>query len=82
MDEYISRQAAVDALKATAGVGHRILDRIRDLPAVDAAPVVRCGECVFTDRPDGHEIWCTGRGYPEQLVPPDGFCDKGRASDG
>ena len=46
--------------------------------------LVRCGECECTCREDDHEIWCTGRGSPCQLVAPDGFCDKGkrRADDG
>ena len=41
--------------------------------------LVRCGECEYTCREDDHEIWCTGRGSPCQLVAPDGFCDKGKA---
>lgn len=40
--------------------------------------LVRCGECEYTCRGDAHEIWCTGRGSPCQLVAPDGFCDKGK----
>lgn len=41
--------------------------------------IVRCRECEHTCREDDHEIWCTGRGSPYQLVAPDGFCDKGKA---
>lgn len=43
-----------------------------------ASKLVRCGECANTHRPDEYTIWCTGRGFPEQLVARDGFCDKGR----
>lgn len=46
---------------------------------VKIARLVRCGECEYTCREDDHEIWCTGRGSPCQLVAPDGFCDKGKA---
>lgn len=44
--------------------------------------IVRCGECKYTHRVDEHEIWCTGRGSPCQLVAPDGFCDKGKREQG
>ena len=45
---------------------------------IDAEPVVRCKDCKHRD--DG---FCTGRGYPNVLVPDDGFCDKGdRSKDG
>jgi hypothetical protein len=49
---------------------------VEDMPTID---IVRCGECEHTHRVDDHEIWCTGRGSPCQLVAPDGFCDKGKA---
>ena len=43
------------------------------IPFIDAVPVVRCKDCKFRDNDD----FCTGRGFPCQLVPDDGFCDKG-----
>ena len=42
-------------------------------PSVDAVEVVRCKDCKHRDADD----FCTGRGYPNVLVPDDGFCDKG-----
>ena len=36
-------------------------------------PVIRCKDCKFRENDD----FCTGRGFPCQLVPDDGFCDKG-----
>ena len=36
--------------------------------------IVRCKDCKYRDDDD----FCTGRGYPNALVPDDGFCDKGR----
>ncbi len=45
------------------------------LPPVDAVPVVRCRDCEHKDRESG---FCHGRGWPMQLVPDDGFCDKGK----
>lgn len=49
---------------------------IADMLTID---IIRCGECEYTCREDDHEIWCTGRGSPCQLVAQDGFCDKGKA---
>lgn len=44
-------------------------------PTVDAVPVVRCQDCEHKDRESG---FCHGRGWPMQLVPDDGFCNKGK----
>ena len=44
-------------------------------PTVDAVPVIRCRDCEHKDRESG---LCHGRGWPMQLVPDDGFCDKGK----
>lgn len=49
---------------------------IQHMPTVDAVPVVRCRDCEHKDRESG---FCHGRGWPMQLVPDDGFCDKGKA---
>lgn len=45
MNDLISRQAAIDALKHCAGVGNRALDKLRALPSADAVEVVRCNDC-------------------------------------
>lgn len=41
------------------------------------AEIVRCKDCKHRDADD----FCTGRGYPNGLVPDDGFCDKGERRD-
>ncbi len=48
------------------------------LPTIDAVPVVRCKDCKHRDAENG---LCEGRGWPMQLVPYDGFCDKGERSE-
>ena len=48
-------------------------------PTVDAVPVVRCRDCEHKDREYG---FCHGRGWLNQLVPDDGFCDKGKRKGG
>ena len=47
---------------------------IDEQPTIDAVPVVRCRDCKHRDAEKG---FCEGRGWPMQLVPDDGFCDKG-----
>ena len=44
------------------------------IKGTDLVPVIRCKDCKFRDNDD----FCTGRGFPYQLVPDDGFCDKGK----
>jgi len=77
--EYISRHAAIiemmdnDVDHAQGTDGREVVQILSDIPAADAVPVVRCKECKFRENDD----FCTGRGFPYQLVPDDGFCDKG-----
>lgn len=40
--------------------------------------IVRCRECRYRAEDD----FCTGRGWPDQLVADDGFCEKGKRRDG
>jgi len=90
-DEYIRKQDAVDYCKALMnaelvqhtddwGYGKErynqtevILNFIENRQPADVVPVVRCKDCKFRENDD----FCTGRGFPYQLVPDDGFCDKG-----
>ena len=84
MSEYISREAALELLKeaeymeSSLNVAGSMICAIRDLPAADVAPVVRCRECAHCDSTTPYELWCLGRGWPNQMVPPDGFCDRGK----
>ena len=74
MSDYISRQAAIDAcFDGWNNSADDCARNIKSLPAADVVPVVRCKDCKFRDNDD----FCTGRGFPCQLVPDDGFCDKG-----
>lgn len=54
----------------------RIIDRF--IAFASAQPeIIRCKDCKHRDV-DG---FCKGRGWPIQLVPDDGFCDKGKRSE-
>ena len=92
MKKLIELDAALDALREVIvpaediGFGDESTDGYNDgidmaitvvsgLPTVDAVPVVRCRDCEHKDRESG---FCHGRGWPMQLVPDDGFCDKGK----
>lgn len=44
MDDLISRAEALDVL-VTSPNFHTTLTRIEELPAVDAAPIIRCASC-------------------------------------
>ena len=46
--------------------------------AADVVEVVRCKDCKH--RHDDN--FCGGRGWPAQLVPDDGYCDKGAKGEG
>lgn len=79
MVDYISRDVAIiefmdnDLDHIQAPNGKEAVQILSDIPAADVVPVVRCKECKFRENDD----FCTGRGFPCQLVPDDGFCDKG-----
>lgn len=78
MTDYIDRQAAIDALYHVDEYNGRSIEAIKELPSADAVPVVRCKDCKHRYAEDG---FCEGRGWPMQLVPDDGFCDKGERSE-
>lgn len=77
MSDSISRQAVKEWLAKWEGyldadMIARMQYRVIDIP--NAQPeIIRCKDCKYRDADD----FCTGRGYPNVLVPDDGFCDKG-----
>ena len=64
MSDYISREAAIEAMykDAEAHPDHTFWttqhEALRDIPAADARPVVLCRDCVYA-YPYGLEIKCT-----------------------
>lgn len=61
---------------------HRFVCRAYDnQPCVECnhfLTVVRCKDCKYRQDDD----FCGGRGWPAQLVPDDGYCDRGARTDG
>ena len=93
MDKYIDCEAAYrfaqDQIKKETGAYSKgwnnalgvmkgALHNNDAIQAADVVPVVRCGECKH--RHDDN--FCGGRGWPEQLVPDDGYCDCGARREG
>lgn len=81
--EYIEREDARKKLcsmcrwEGTENCGE-CENPIDDIPAADVVEIVRCGECKYRYDDD----FCGGRGWPEQLVPDDGYCNNGAIKDG
>ena len=77
----ISRQTAIDAINELHELPNARLDLAVDtlekLPPAQPE-IIRCKDCKHRDAEDG---FCEGRGWPMQLVPDDGFCDKGERSE-
>lgn len=92
MDDLISRQAAIEALEEPCKVPDTWTDEFavgersqweKDVKALNSLPsaqpeIIRCKDCKHREAENG---FCEGRGWPMQLVPDDGFCDKGKRSE-
>ena len=88
-DEYIRREDAICLIKhyldnppknhsqlfisGMEDAYYRMLSNLNNFHSADVVQVIRCKDCKFRENDD----FCTGRGFPYQLVPDDGFCDKG-----
>ena len=69
---------ALSEVGVGAGDTDEVMCYLSMLPSAQPE-IIRCKDCKYRDDDD----FCTGRGYPNVLVPDDGFCDKGeRRTDG
>lgn len=87
MAEYIEREAAEDAVGEAHLKGLNPLWELRDVPAADVVPVVRCKDCKwFVDNNGGEWYGCkmfqVVRITPEDAPKPDDFCSYGERKDG
>ena len=80
MSDLIDRQAAIKLISQHTfyddydGIDKcSLLDGLRELPSAEPE-IVYCKDCKHRIAESG---FCEGRGWPMQLVPDDGFCDKG-----
>lgn len=81
MDDAISRSAVLENARTIDSFGFAHLhyegimvvdvDDINDLPALDAVPVVRCGECAYYKKP--HVLTNDGEEKSYEEMPPEAF---------
>lgn len=90
-DKYILRSGAIDAIKRNAGTLHtreaefllqKVIFLLKNAPAADVVPVVRCKNCKwFADNNGGEWYGCkmfhVVRITPEDAPKPDDFCSYG-----
>lgn len=74
MSEYIERELVIRAVKwrFSVPVENLIVEVIGDIPAADAAPVVRCRDCKYHNKP--RLGWCSFHMDRENS---DDFCSRG-----
>lgn len=79
MDDLISRQAAIETADFECGewrgLAGTIINGLKNLPAVDAVPVVRCRDCAHNELPPtaGNALCSIYDGMTEVY----GFCHNG-----
>ena len=91
MADYIKREAvlkcvAEDGRDCELDLGywdHNIAFQkvIKEIPAADVVPVVRCKDCRYCCKEDDWEMWCMSAS-PACLTTPEDYCSHGRKSDG
>ena len=83
MDEYIKREAAIEAVKHAWAKGLEPSQYIEIIPAVDAVPVVRCRDCKHCNislvLPTGRKMYnCMEGSHDHQtLLKSNDFCSRG-----
>lgn len=77
--EQVIVKALVDCMikhKGLHEVSDAVLDALHSVPAVDAAPVVRCKKCIHSEEvgvlPEG-VLYCNTNDMP---IPEDGYCNQ------
>lgn len=94
-DKYILRSGAIDAIKRNAGTLYtreaefllqKVIFLLKNAPAADVVPVVRCKNCKwFADNNGGEWYGCkmfhVVRITPEDAPKPDDFCSYGERRD-
>lgn len=86
MSDYISREAAKQAVVKAVGVGHSPFNAIVMLPAADVVPVVRCKDCKHYEQLDlfrNSPVWSGMCHYwNSHATREDGFCFKAAKMEG
>ena len=80
MDEYIKREAVIEAIMSEPPDAHYpqwYVDKIKSIPAADVAPVVRCKDCRWRGREDCAMFYRCECGEQHTWETDDDFCSYG-----
>ena len=80
MDEYIKREAVIEAIMSEPPDAHYpqwYVDKIKSIPAADVAPVVRCKDCRWRGREDCAMFYRCNCGEQHTWETDNDFCSYG-----
>ena len=80
MDEYIKREAVIEAIMSEPPDAHYpqwYVDKIKSIPAADVAPVVRCKDCRWRGREDCAMFYRCDCGEQHTWETDNDFCSYG-----
>lgn len=78
-NDFIKRKAAMEIVKRTSGDYMTAFSEIRQLPAADVTPVVRCKNCMYATTSHHRGLLCTARsGRNGKFVSDMDYCSDGR----
>ena len=58
-----------------------VVEFLNDMPTIDAAPIVRCKDCIYSYEEFGF-IYCTFGPYGDCKVPSQFYCAEGKRKEG
>ena len=85
MDEYIKREAVIEAIMSEPPDAHYpqwYVDKIKSIPAADVAPVVRCKDCRWRGREDCAMFYRCDCGEQHTWETDNDFCSYGERKGG
>lgn len=80
MDEYIKREAVIEAIMSEPPDAHYpqwYVDKIKSIPAADVVPVVRCKDCRWRGREECAMFYRCECGEQHTWETDDDFCSYG-----
>ncbi len=84
MDEYIKREAVIEAIMSEPPDAHYpqwYVDKIKSIPAADVAPVVRCKDCRWRGSEDCAMFYRCDCGEQHTWETDNDFCSYGEGID-
>lgn len=84
MDEYIKREAVIEAIMSEPPDAHYpqwYVDKIKSIPAADVAPVVRCKDCRLRGREECAMFYRCECGEQHTWETDNDFCSYGEGID-